>query len=337
MRAVVAVVGLAAVVVGVLAESASGQAGVIGADLRRPANAAYGCEALPSTDAFGGRLFLPTGAATCTYLATGGLASQAEVPQARFPGGVVTAVRVKAGPVVGPLQVTVLRTNRGGLGFQCCYWAAQSQVFTPAPNTITQVGVRLPMRADLDPQVGETVDYLGLTVLAPGVPIPMHEIGNPGDPNNPGALAWFNHVAPGQERADGAGVGGVVPLLNADFVPLCQGRVVGARAAQAGPCLPGIAARGNRAAVRGGRALLTLVCNVAFPCQGRLRLQPRSRGGTVLGSAPVAIDPGAQGALRVRLTRAGRRAVGRRVWLNVRLALPDGREAIVSTRVRLRR
>jgi hypothetical protein len=314
----------------------------IGANLARPANAAYGCEALPTTDAFGRRFFQPTGATTCTYVGTGSVSGQGEIAQARFPGGVVTRVRVKAGPATGPMQVTIARSMRGGFGFQCCFFAGASQVFTPAPNAVTQVAVRLPMRNDLNPQVGETVDYLGLTVLAPGVPIPMHEIGSPGDPANPGALAFFNHLsAAAPERADGAGVGGVVPLLQADFVPLCAGRIAAAaraRAAQGGPCLPGIAAVGARASLRGGRLVVRLICNAGFPCVGSLRVQPRSRGGATLARASVNVPSGGRRTIRARLSRSGRRALrrGARRWLNVRVGTPDGREAVVSTRLRVR-
>jgi hypothetical protein len=311
--------------------AAGAQTVVIGANLNRPANAAYGCESLPSTDAFGRRLFLPTGAATCTYLGTGALGNQQEVAQARGPG-IVTRVRVKAGPAVGPMQVTILRATRSGVGFACCFHAGQTAAFTPAANGVTTLNVRLPMRSDLNPDFGETVDYLGITVLAPGVAIPAHEIGNPGDVSNPGALGFFPHVGPGQERADGAGIGGVVPLLNADFVPLCSARA--ARAAQAGGCAPALGLASAR--VRGRRAVLALECNLAVSCEGRLVLRRRRTGGPALASARVALVAGATGTLRPRLTRAGRRLLrGRRraaVWATARLV--TGSSAV---RVTLRR
>jgi hypothetical protein len=329
----------------VLAAPQVAGAQTIGANLARPANAAYGCEALPTTDAFGRRFFQPTGAATCTYVGTGSISGQGEVAQARFPGGVVTRVRVKAGPVVGPVQVTVLRAMRGfgGVRFSCCFFAGASQVFTPAPNAVTSVAVRLPMRNDITPNVGETVDYLGLTVLAPGVPIPMHEIGNPGDVSGPGGLAFFPHVdaanAANAGRPDYNGVGGLVPLVQGDFVRLCNGRAVGARARAAqGRCLPGIAAIGARASLRGGRLVVRLVCNAGFPCAGSLRVQPRSRGGATLARGTVNVPPGGRQSVRARVSRAGRRALrrGARRWLNVRVGTPSGQDAVVSTRLRIR-
>ena len=233
----------------------------IGADLNRPANVTYGCEALPSTDPFGLRFLLPSNTTqgilglgqqitSCTYLAVGSIQSQAEIIQAPGPG-VFTIARVKAGPVVGPMQIVVLRAIRGGVpqrpgqpagpGIACCIFRRASAPFVPAPNSVTAIAVNLPVNVNVlpdDPEVGESIDYLGLTVLAPGVPIPAHDIGTPGDITQPGALAWFPGVGPQQpERADGAGVGAFQPLLNADFVPcpLAAG-TRRARAAQAGPC-----------------------------------------------------------------------------------------------------
>ena len=240
----------------------------IGADLNRPANVNYGCEFAPSTDAFGLRLLIPSNftqgilglgqqITSCTYLAVGSIRGQQEIIQAPAPG-IFTVARVRAGPVVGPMQVVVLRAIRGGVpqapgqpagpGFACCIFRRASQVFVPAPNAITAVAVNLPVNVNIptDPQVGEGIDYLGLSVLAPGVPVPGHDIGTPGDIGQPGALAFFPAIGPQRpERADGAGVGAFQPLLNADFVPCPAAALVRrARAAQVigTPCalIPGI-------------------------------------------------------------------------------------------------
>lgn len=336
--------GRAAAIAAVLAACAfatapaQAQQRTIGADLARPANAGYGCETLPTTDAFGGRAFLPTGQATCTYLATTRLGGSTEVPQAPGPSVAIRA-RVKAGPVVGPVQVTVMRATRSSIGFACCFHAGESAPFTPAPNAVTTVSVRLPMRSDLDPAFGETVDYLGLTVLAPGVPVPAHEIGSPGDLSNPGALAFFPHLRPGDERADGSGLGGVVPLLQADVIPLC-GAVGGAAAAQASRCLPGVELAGGVGRVRGARLSLRVVCNVGVSCAGSVRLQTARGGGRTLASARLSLAPGASATLSPQLTASGRAALrGRRsvrAWLNAAVTLL-GRPATLAQRVTLRR
>ncbi|MCU0314688.1 MAG: hypothetical protein MUC84_11595 [Solirubrobacteraceae bacterium] len=336
-RALAGTLGLAAAAALLGAAPAGAQQRTIGADLNRPASATYGCETLPTISAFGGRAFLPSRVATCTYLATTRLGGSTEVPQAPGPSVAIRA-RVKAGPVVGPMQVTVLRATRSSAGFACCFHAGESAVFTPAPNAVTTVPLRLPMRSDLDPAFGETVDYLGLTVLAPGVPVPAHEIGNPGDLANPGVLAFFPHVRPGDTRADGSGLGGIVPLLQADVIGLC-GAARAARVAQAGACLPGLQALG-RVRVRGGSLALELRCNVGVPCAGTVRLQSARGGGRTLASARVSLAPGASVRLAPRLTARGRAALrGRatlRAWLNASLVLL-GRRTVLAERVTVRR
>ena len=174
-----------------------------GANLNRPANVAYGCETLPTTDFLGNRFFLPSGFGTCTYMGAGSATNLAESPQAPAEG-----VLVKTGPQVGPMRAVILRSTRSTtVGLACCFFAAESQVFVPQPNAITAVPVRLPMRKDFQANFGETIDYLGISVLAQGVPIPGHDEGVPGDPTRNSSLAWWPHVQPGDTRADGAGIG----------------------------------------------------------------------------------------------------------------------------------
>lgn len=315
----------------VLALSAACAYGVtVGADLRRPANAPYGCESLPTTDAFGNRFFLPTGSTSCTYVGTGALGSQQEVAQAPRGGGLVTLVRVRAGPVTGPTQVTVLRATRSGVGFACCFYAGASPVFRPAPNSITTLRVRLPVRSDLNPAFGETVDYLGISVLAPGVPIPAQELGNPGNPFQPGALAFFPFVRPGDERADGAGVIGIVPLVNADIVPLCPlGGPVRA------DCVPAVSVGLVRT---GGTTIaLPLACNLAVDCAGTILLQStraaiaRKTHKIIYASARFRIPSGDRANVRTALTRSARSALHKHKRLRVyAVIVADGRTSNIG-------
>ena len=191
----------------------------IGGSLKASANSRFACDVMPGTGAYGERFPLPTGVSSCTYLAAGSLRNwrmQVAAPST----GVAERVRVKVGPRTGRMRVTVLRALRSTIaGFACCFHQGQSRVFTPAPNSVTTVAVRLPMVAtfDEDPKVGEAVDRLALTVLDPGVPVPAHDYKAAGDINKPGSLAFFPHVRPGDVRVDGAGLGAISPLLTADF------------------------------------------------------------------------------------------------------------------------
>ena len=199
---------------GLLAAPAAASAQVtvtIGANLQRAPNAAFDCTALPTIDAFGGRTFLPStyvhgifGGApmtSCTYLAVAGLGGQGELTQAPGPG-VVTQVAVRIGPTTGPMQVVVLRSIRSKITQSggCCTLVAASQVFTPTPNTVTAVPVALPMNTSFsaDEEVGEAVDYLGLSVLAAGVPIRFRTWARPATSRSGGA-----GVPPGLQPAAG--------------------------------------------------------------------------------------------------------------------------------------
>jgi hypothetical protein len=332
-----------------------------GADLNRPANVGYGCEAFPTTDFAGNRLFLGSGFGTCTYMGVGSAFNFAEVPQAPAEG-VVTRVLVKAGPTVGPMQAVVLRSTRSGAGAACCFFAAQSQVFTPQPNAVTAVPVRLPMRKDIDVQFGETIDYLGLSVLAPGVPIPGHDEGVPGDISRNGSTAWWPHVQPGDTRADGGGVGAFTPLIAGDLFPVCNATPIRGfpSTAQRVPCIPGVQIVDNLAVAAGAGLSVNVICNVAAPCNGDIRFQSRrvrvagaaaarSAGPAAARSAGASAKRITYGRIRFKVASGGRRrargtltAAGRgllsgrrraKVYANARI----GGRTISSRRVTLRR
>lgn len=135
--------------------------------------------------------------------------------------GVVTKIRVRVGPVTGPMQIVVeqaLRAdNPGDPGhptYACCKAINAGPVFTPAPNAITAQNVRLPVRQDIapDPSTGLYVDqHLALSVLAPNVPIPAST-----DPNAAFGV-WFPAWQVGEERANPYGSGGATILFNADW------------------------------------------------------------------------------------------------------------------------
>jgi hypothetical protein len=137
--------------------------------------------------------------------------------------GVVTKVRVKVGPVTGPMQIVVEQALRkdnpsdpGHPTYACCQAINASQVFTPNANAITEIPVNLPVRQDLapDPATGIYTDqHLSLSVLAPNVPIPASS-----DPNASYG-AWFPAWKVGDERAGVYGGQGAVILFNADWSP----------------------------------------------------------------------------------------------------------------------
>ena len=82
------------------------------------------------------------------------------------------------------------------------------------------------MKADIVPNpITEAFDFdiLALSVLAPGVPIPVHDTGNYQDISGPTSGIYFPAIAPGQTRADSFGTVGFQLLLQADWVPVQTG------------------------------------------------------------------------------------------------------------------
>jgi len=157
----------------------------------------------------------------CTYLATGAAAIGAPAG-----GGFAVAARVRVPTAsTGPMRIDVLRATRSDLGAQCCTLAASSATFVPPANATTQVPVALPMRNDLNPAFGETVDYLALTVLARDVVVPLVRVAGGGvgsvATGATGALAFHPELIPSDAGHQSTGVS-AVPLLNADVVP-CAG------------------------------------------------------------------------------------------------------------------
>jgi hypothetical protein len=318
-----------------------------GANLNRPANVAYGCEAFPTTDFAGNRFFLASGFPTCTYMGGLSATSFAESPQAPAEG-VVVRVLVKTGPQVGPMRAVILRATRStSVGFACCFFAAESQVFTPQPNTTTAVPVRLPMRKDFDVNFGETVDYLGISVLAPGVAIPGHDEGVPGDISRNSSTAWFPHVQPGDTRADGGGVGAFTPLIAGDMFPVCNPAPIRGfpTTAQAGvPCIPGLQIVDSLAVVAGAGVFVNVICNIAAPCNGDIRFQSRRVRVAAAGARRVTygrirfrVASGERRRVRGRLTAAGRRLLGGRRRVKAYANTRIGGRVIASRRVTLRR
>ena len=193
---------LAAVAVAtMLAVTATGANGArnasvrFGSDLSREANADLDCSRLPFDLSSGSPP--ASGAQTCTYTASpegrapGGAwpaAGVAEGPLAIPTGkGRLTAMRVSVGATSGPMQFVILRTlvlravqaGRLRVVRVCCKVQAVSRVFTPEANAVTTLKVNIPVRHDTrNPRPGGEllgIDAIALSVLAAGVPVPVHD------------------------------------------------------------------------------------------------------------------------------------------------------------------
>ena len=134
---------------------------------------------------------------------------------------VITTARVRTGPRVGPMVFTVIRATRsqagGGAGrIICCSVPVESQVFTPRPNAINEVAVRMPVKNTVDVIGGEpieVVDYLGISLL---------DLSSSGPVAATGGSDTASWIAPalrqGREAIQGGAFNGRV-LVNGEFEP----------------------------------------------------------------------------------------------------------------------
>ncbi len=138
----------------------------------------------------------------CTAYSAGafGSGSGSHVVPSGF--GVITSVRIRQGPATGPMRLSVLMGQRGiGIGVsQCCVGRTQTDVFTPAPNQVTELRTRIPVRNELTATNVYEFDQLALTGVGPQSVIPAVRI--PEDPNLGFVFTsgiYFPAIAPGVE------------------------------------------------------------------------------------------------------------------------------------------
>lgn len=327
--AVIATLALLASALALFAPRAGAATATFGANLNRPADSLETCSTI-------GIFPLPSCTVNSTNFATG---------ESSFPPigeGVVSAVRVRVGPFTGPMRIVVEQALRqdnpfeaGKPNYACCTVIAMSPVFTPAPNAVTTIPVSFRVRQDISPdENGIYVDqHLGLSVLAPNVPIPA-SIDNSGA-NSMGVFypAW---QSVGEEKVGpAASLVNPVVLMNADWDP------VGAAAppAPVAPiAVPALSIPNRQALVRNARARLALACGLDTACAGRVLLQSRRANAAralvasssarakaartvTYGSARFRIGPGKRSVLKVKLNRKGKRLMRKqgkpKVWVNV--------------------
>jgi hypothetical protein len=282
---------LALTLVGCLAAVAvwapAGQAVTIGPPLDNlPASTDLGCDS-PSVILW----VIPPPPPSCTLLGndpTGAWTSQ--VPRGEWT---IRIARVRTGPRVGPMVFTVIRATRSQAGagpIICCHTPVESQVFTPAPNSINAVPVNLPVKNTVDVIEGEpieTVDYLGISLLDTNSSVPAHLPA----PGGFGSSSLTSYIAPairaGQERlSDGTIPANNVLLVNGEADPAGQGGAGG----------------GGGGGPTGGPVLTALdLARAAFRAAGR---GPSVRAAAKVGTS-VSYSLSAAAAVRFTVERRG--------------------------------
>lgn len=210
MRRAGALLGATAALAVALLFPASGGAVTVGAPLNLPVNSGVSCQGLvligvpPSCTLFGSD--------------TGGSSSQ--TPRGSWR---ITRARVRTGPNVGPMVFTVMRALRSQAGSPpagiiCCTVPFESPVFTPAPNTVNELAVNLPVVNTvevIDGEPIEVVDYLGISMLNLNSMLPVHVAAS----STPSFSYFIPAVRAGQQALQAGGLFESTVLVNGEYEP----------------------------------------------------------------------------------------------------------------------
>ena len=254
--------------------------------------------------------------------------------------GTVTTVRVRSGSVGGPMRINVIRflfQQTGNPAHPLTagpFLEVYGPQFTAAPNSVTSVPVNLPMTVTGTPDPSDqttiqTIDALALELLDPKTTVPVF--------NSPGVLSYpsvpgptsLGVPAPSPNAlqtfpAINAGV-----FMNADFTASAQPGGTPPGGTPPGGTTPGTTAPTVTLptaplTVRKGSVGVPVNC-VGADCQGQLTLGPRvaaTAGKTkVYGKKTFTVSAGSSKTVRVKLTKVGRKALGKHRKLRVTAAV----------------
>jgi hypothetical protein len=295
------------------ASAASAETLTLGPELSRYADSdTAGC----STNPFSGS---PLSAPSCTWASVSvGSAN----PLVVLGTGTISQVSVKVGASTGMMKAVLVQASAQIFGegeaehvqVSCCTDVAESPPFTPAPNSITTVPVDLSATNEFDPQSGTLyLDYVALSVLEAGVPIPAAtgvqetvegEEGEPPAELEPSDLVEAPALVPGQPAQEPQKGEGDLLLMDAVFnrtetrhfvvgpptgpgeepqTAPPGGATTPTTQAKA-PALSLPATGGSHLRIRGADALLRLECAKQGACQGTVRLQSAEQLSTGAGA-----------------------------------------------------
>jgi uncharacterized membrane protein YgcG len=290
--------------------------------------------------------------------------------------GTVTTVRIKTGPVGGPLQIVVMtslyQNHYGDPGhpyFACCFVQRYGPSFNAPANSIVTVTTSLPMVEQPTPPPNDYTtnargDFLALSVLDPNATIPANQDGT----NYMGYIAPAptpgNPPAPSPNPLTPSEVLGYHVMLSAD---IAGGGAGGAGGGGAGGGGAGGGGAGGGGAAGGGGGLVTahpltiaptgaltgntagipLVCVLTTACNGVLQLtdqggaarataKKKGRKPKVYGKVRFSLRAGQHRTIKVKLNAAGRKRLGKRKSLTLTATVTLGSKTY-SGRVTLRR
>jgi hypothetical protein len=206
------------------------QVTTFGADLSRAPDVPFDCTVFPLGNGATQPVVGPESSCTWTT-ATGGTSPSAGL-LTPAGAGVISTVRVRVGPITGPMQIVVLtvevNATTGRVG--CCTAAYVSPTFTPAADAVTTLSTNLPVQTDGPGQESSpglhVGDILALSILGDGVPIPLVNVTGSGEPpiEQPSDFAIYPAYVQGQTML-ASGTYGYLLDMNADWTPLTSGVV----------------------------------------------------------------------------------------------------------------
>jgi hypothetical protein len=264
--------------------------------------------------------------------------------------GTVTAVRVKTGNFAqGPMQIVVMASlyqnnvaDPGHPYFACCFVERYGPTFTPSANGVTTVPTSLPIVEQPTPPPNDGTtnargDFLALSVLASGVPVPANVDNQSFWEGFVPAPTSQTHPAPSPNPLfyNTGGLGYHV-MMNADL------DTSGGGGGGGGILRPLSFPTGGQ--LLGSTAAIPLTCALTTACDGTLRLTDQTTGlraakakkVTVYGSARFSIKARKKQTVKVSLNRAGKKKLGRRSSLTLTASATIGSKTY-STRVTFKR
>lgn len=234
---------LALAVALVLPAAAPAALQTFGSTLGETPNLAFGCEARPYVAPAGASL-IATGVGSCSWWPAPATAASTYVPRGQ---GTIVSARVRSGANPAPLRIAIFSSGSG----LCCTAQAQSDVFQPAPNAVTNVALNLPAGSGIDTSRlgGQYNDIVVVTAVGPGT-LPVHDFGVHGTFDLSAPAASFLHPAlvPNNSNTDVGWMDGYEVLLQVDW---CGDPGVGAARAAA-TCPPAGGGGGGGSGGSGG-------------------------------------------------------------------------------------
>ncbi len=329
----------------VIASQARAQAVTFGASLEQAPSAPFDCTKFPIGN--GSTQNVIGNDSSCTWSTPVNPTVPQEGLLTPAGTGTIRAIHLRVGSTTGQMAIVVLQVEESTQtqSVSCCEASYVSPPFTPAANSTTTLPSEIPVHTDgageeSSPglQVG---DILALSILEDGVPIPAVDETHSGLPPNetPSDDAWYPALIQG-ETALGSGTGGYQLDMNAEWVS----------GTSSPPPAPTVTFGHSTPTVGGGALHLKLGCGPGAPCQGSVDARAAPAHGAaresgkhakklVFAKGPFKLAAGAEQALKVPLTVAGRSAAKhhRRVKLEIEVSFAAGSSTSnISRRVTVR-